>query len=138
MTWTPSIIPAWILSISPLTAVGDTYPARPHSVHCRSPGAWGPAADFTIEQLQSEKPIFSDLDAGDDVWVEMKGAFTVLSGNNGCDDDYHFVFSTDDLELAAQGKRVKIHGLMNYFNGYMDETVTETLTAAITCEVTEK
>ena len=138
MARTFSVIFILLLFLSSLIAVADTHPARPRSVHCKSPGAWGPAADFRIEQLQSANPVFADLDAGEDVWVEMKGAFIVLSGNNGCDDDYHFVFSTDDLELAAQGKRVKIHGLMNYFNGYMDETVTETLTAAITCEVTEK
>ena len=119
------------------SAFADAAPARPQTLHCKSPGAWGPASDFTIEELHSSIPAFPTLDASDDLRIETDGGFTTISGNNGCDNDYEMIFSVNDLKLTSQGKLQEIHGLMFYFNGQMDETVSEAITAPITCEVTK-
>ncbi len=120
-------------SVSLASAAG--IQVRPKSLHCKSPGAWGPAADFMIEQLDTNTPSFPTLDAADDARIETSGDFTKLSGNNGCDTDYNMVFATNDLKLAAAGKIQQLQGLMNYVNGDMDRSVSEAVTGLLSCSI---
>lgn len=52
--------------------------------------------------------------------------------NNGCDNEYCFVFFKDDLTLLAQKKVSQVHGIMNYENS--DLQTEEAQTASIECK----
>jgi hypothetical protein len=136
MTKILGITAAVILGCAGFSAANAaTTPNRPSVLKCTSPGRGAAPRDFTLSDFNTSKPQ-TDLDTASDSSIEDNGTVISFCGNNGCDNNYCFVFMSSDLSLMAQGKLTSTHGLMNFFNG--DSKTTDAETVAIHCRVIKR
>jgi hypothetical protein len=90
-------------------------PPRPATLDCMAPDANAAARHFHLTRFDSNEPR-TDLDAKADGVPQDTGEVIEFCANNGCDNNYCFLFFSHELKLAAQGKKKTVNGLMNYFN----------------------
>ena len=108
----------WVLGVVGFGLFSQAaFGARPETLVCESssPKAAGAAKSFTLSNFDKEVPE-TDMDARADGGFYVDNQVTTFCANNGCDNNYCFVFFTDDLALAAKGKVSVVTGMMNYNN----------------------
>ena len=115
---------AGLVGASPLPSY-EVRKALPASMTCM------PADLGALSPSHHGKPLLitdlnaKDVDPNSDI-DEDSAEFSISGGvirfdfNNGCDDDYDFIFFGDDLVNLAKGTVKEAHGLLSYFNAYGD------------------
>jgi hypothetical protein len=117
---------------SPPSLADSAAHLRPASLTCASSGAAGPASRFTLSLFDTKTPE-TDLDAQVDGTIDDNGLTVSFCANNGCDNEYCFVFFTDDLSFLARKKLTQVHGIMNYTNSELETGKAQT--ASIECKL---
>lgn len=109
--------------------------ALPAGLRCEAETRNEMASRFELRDLNTARPR-SNLDAAFEGAIVVGPTVTEFNANNGCDNNYDWVFFSDDLALLAKGKVKRITGLMKFFNADMqckDADCAETETARVSC-----
>jgi hypothetical protein len=118
-------------------AAANAKPVRPATLTCVAATKAADLMDgkksreLKIEKLDTDQPESVNLD-GSLEYIEDKAGVFQIDFNNGCDDDYNFIFFSQDLENLAQGKVKSIPGLLHYFNA--DTTADPNPTVSVVCK----
>lgn len=130
--------------ISQQAAFADPMPSAaeraklPAGISCTTPDtvAYGSSSDETgaalkISSLNSatESPEWNN--DGSSMGMEMSPGSVAIYFSNGCDNDYNFVFVTDDLIALAKDKTVEIRGLLRFANAFDGGAE---MTTVVTCK----
>lgn len=130
--------------IAQQTAFADPMPSAaeranlPAGISCTTPDtvAYGASADepgatLEISLLNSadESPMWNN--DGASMGMEFNPGSVAIYFSNGCDNDYNFVFVTNDLIALAKDKSVTIRGLLRFENAFGEGVA---MTTVVTCK----
>lgn len=110
---------------------------RPDNLVCTSDSTNTIVQKFHLLGLNTDK-LDSDIDARSDGPVSDEFGTTTVVGNNGCDNDYTWIFFSTDLDQLVRGVRKSVTGIMTFANSNSvcaDEDCELAETIAISCEI---
>lgn len=136
------LVIAFVLATTGIALAEETPLKRPDNLVCRAESKNPVVQIFKILDMNSDRP-GTDIDARVDGRIEDEHGITSFAANNGCDNNYTWIFFSQDLDQMARGERKWVEGLMTFANSSSecvdsDNGCEGSETARVTCVTVKK